>query len=391
MYSLDLLNNLENKEEEFVTQFRREKFDSFNSLPIPNWKRIRLDKFSLPKYKKYNKKYIKNNKDDLGNIVLKNISEGLKENIKLKEYLNIDDDFGVSEKFVTLGESLYNSGVIVYAPKNEQNEKPIYIEYDLDDINNFLIDHNIIVAERNSKVSVVIDYRTVNSQTKAFHNGVTKVFAKEGSEVNIIKLQRMNDISNNFDSNIAYVEGEGKVSWISVELGSLISSSSYVTNLNGEASHSDLSSIYLGDKSRKMDLGYTMVHRGARSISNIETRGALKDSSKKVFRGNLDFKKGSRRSKGVEQEFVILLDKTVKNDAIPALLCEEHDVEGEHAASAGQIDGDKLFYIMSRGLSEKEAKKLIVEASYRPIIDKIPIKELHEIITDEIHRRLVNE
>ena len=226
---------------------------------------------------------------------------------------------------------------------------------------------------------------------EGFHNGLTLVYAKEDAIVNIIKLQRMNDISRSFDSNIAFVEGRGKVNWISVEIGSSISGSNYSTFLEGEVSESNLSSIYLGDGTRKMDLEYSMIHQGPRSISNIESKGVLKDYSKKVFRGNLDFKRGARHSKGAEEEYVILLDPTVKSDSIPALLCEEDDVEGEHAASAGQIDENRLFYLMSRGLSEREAKKLIIEASFRPIIDRIPLEDLRELISLEVERRLIND
>jgi Fe-S cluster assembly scaffold protein SufB len=200
----------------------------------------------------------------------------------------------------------------------------------------------------------------------------------------------MNDVSPNFDTNIALVESNGKVNWISVELGAIVSGSNYSTFLEDEASESNLSSIYLGDGSRKLDLGYSVIHKGARSISNIETRGVLMDSARKVFRGNLDFKRGAKRASGIEEEYVILLDPTVKSDSIPALLCDEDDVQGEHAASAGQIDKNKLFYLMSRGLSERESKKLIIEATFRPIIDKIPLEELQDIINSEISRRLTD-
>lgn len=115
------------------------------------------------------------------------------------------------------------------------------------------------------------------------HNGLTVIYAKENATVNIIKIQRLGDSSQSFDSNIAYVEGNGKVNWISVELGSYISGSNYRTYLDGEASGSNLSSIYLGDGIRKMDLEYTMIHKGPRSISNIETKGVLKDNSKKKY------------------------------------------------------------------------------------------------------------
>ena len=74
-----------------------------------------------------------------------------------------------------------------------------------------------------------------------------------------------------------------------------------------------------------------MVHKGTRSNSNIDTKGVLMDNSKKVFRGNLIFKRGARLSKGIEGEYVLLLDPTVKSHSIPGLFSEEDNVSGEHA------------------------------------------------------------
>ena len=81
----------------------------------------------------------------------------------------------------------------------------------------------------------------------------------------------------------------------------------------------------------------------------------------------------------------------IRDSSIPALLCDEDDVEGEHAASAGQIDENRLFYLMSRGLDEREAKKLIIEASFRPVIEKIPLENLRKLISNEVDRRLIND
>ena len=87
---------------------------------------------------------------------------------------------------------------------------------------------------------------------------------------------------------------------------------------------------------------------------------------------------------------MLLLDKGVKSDAVPLLLCREDDVQGNHAASAGQVDETQLFYLMSRGFSYSEALKLLVEASFRPVLERIPNTRLREAIDAEIHRRLVN-
>jgi Fe-S cluster assembly scaffold protein SufB len=201
----------------------------------------------------------------------------------------------------------------------------------------------------------------------------------------------MNDNSHHFDSNAAYVGQCAEVNWVEVNIGGKESITNILNNLEETESKSNLSSIYFGDGDRVIDLNYLMNHAGRRTISNIETKGALKDRAKKVFRGTIDFKLGASRSKGSEEEYALLLDKEVKASSVPLLLCSEDNVEGQHAASAGQIDNEKLFYIMSRGFSEKEAKKLIVEASFAPIVDKVPCEDLRDVIRDEIQRRLVDE
>ena len=350
------------------------------------WKRINLDEFKFPEISKYNKEYLKYGK--------------LSEDVRLNKTKDINgilmiDELkggitGVGDEFTSFVLNNYNTGISLYIPKNETIEEPIKLKFNMDSENPTAIDQNIIVASPNSESTIVFDYSS-NDDENHFHNGMTKVYAQENSLVNIIKVQRMNDNSYNFDSNIAYIQNKAKVNWITIELGSSISGANYTSILEDEASEGDLASIYLGDGRRKMDLEYTMIHKGRRSVSNIESRGVLMDSATKVFRGNLDFKKGARHSKGVEEEFVVLFDPTVKSHSIPALLSEEDDVIGEHAASAGQINENQLFYLMSRGLDANEARKLIVTASFGPILDKIPMNDLRESIIDEISRRLSNE
>lgn len=350
------------------------------------WKRIKLDEFKFPKAVDYKKEYL--SYGQLPEEVKLNKTKEINDNLLIDELRN--GITGVGYEFTSFVLNNYNTGLSLYIPKNVKIEDPIKLEFNMDDENPTAIDQNIIVASPNSESTIIFDYSSKGNDYN-FHNGMTKVYAHENSVVNIIKIQRMNDKSHNFDSNIAYIKNGAKVNWISIELGCDISGSNYTSILENEASEGNLASIYLGDGTRKMDLEYTMIHKGRRSMSNIETRGVLMDSATKVFRGNLDFKKGAKHSKGVEEEFVVLMDPTVKSHSIPALLSEEDDVEGEHAASAGQINESQLFYLMSRGLDLNAAKKLIVTASFRPILDKIPMDGLRELIIMEINRRLSHE
>ena len=346
------------------------------------WKRIGLKDFDFPHLVNYRKDYMKVGELPRAGVELRKID-------KKDQGIDIEEIKGPNRELISLADQHHNSGMFLSLSPKVKIDEPIKLEYKMDSKDPMVIDKNIIVAEYGSKATIVMDYSSREGE-EVFHNGLTVVYAKEKSEINIIKLQRMNNLSRNFDMNIAWIEGQGKVNWISVELGSDISGTSFSSYLRGQASESNMSSIFLVDGERKMDLEYSMIHQGARSISNIESKGVLKDNAKKVFRGNLDFERGARRSKGVEEEYVILLDPTVKSDSIPALMCGEDDVIGEHAASAGQIDESKLFYLMSRGLSERDAKKLIVEASFAPIINHIPLEDLRTLISSEVERRLVN-
>ena len=131
-----------------------------------------------------------------------------------------------------------------------------------------------------------------------------------------------------------------------------------------------------------------MRHFGARSESKILSKGALSGNSKKTFRGNLIFETGSAQSVGREKEVVTLLDERVRTDSIPALMCSEDDVIGEHAASIGQLDADKIFYLMSRGFSFESAKKLVIKASFEEILATLSDDTLKASIEASLDRRL---
>ena len=122
----------------------------------------------------------------------------------------------------------------------------------------------------------------------------------------------------------------------------------------------------------------------------MQVRGTLIGKATKNFRGTLDFLEGTKGSVGRENEEVMLLDEGVRNRSVPIMLSHEDDVDGHHAVSVGRMDEAKLFYLMSRGLDMEEAKSLVVEASLRPVIDRIPDEKLRDEIDQYLKGRLAN-
>ena len=261
------------------------------------------------------------------------------------------------------------------------------IDFKFDDENAALIDNIEITANENTKSTVIIKYIS-NQENESYHNGIIKSKAEKNAELNIVLVNLMNTKSNNFLAIENEFEENAKINYTIVDFGGKHSITNYYSNLLGDNCDNQLNTIYLGKENQVFDLNYIGELRGKKSNIDIEVQGALKDTSKKHFKGTIDFKKGCKKATGNENEACMLLSDTAKSIALPMLLCSEEEVEGNHSSSAGKIGEKELFYIMSRGFELKEAMKLMVRARFNQILEKIEKKELREEILQEIDKRL---
>ena len=180
------------------------------------------------------------------------------------------------------------------------------------------------------------------------------------------------------------------VEFIFIDVGGADSFSELEIELEGNESTADVAAVYLGDNNRKIDINYIIRQRGKQTNAKMDVKGALSGNSEKVFRGTLDFIQGAKGSIGHENEEVIILSPNVRNRSVPLMLSHEDDVDGHHAVSVGRIDENKLFYLMSRGLDKVEAEKLIVEAAFNPVLERLDDEQLKNKIYETIQRRLSN-
>ena len=187
----------------------------------------------------------------------------------------------------------------------------------------------------------------------------------------------------------ARVARGGLFSCTLIEAGAAHTASELHVTLAGDEARADVWGLYFGDEARKIDLNYVIRQEGRRTDANMQVRGALLDHSVKTFRGTLDFIQGARGSVGKEDEEVMLFSPHVRNRSVPLMLSHEGDVDGHHAVSIGRMDEDKLFYLMSRGLDERAAQQLVVEASFEPVLARIESEELRAELGSYLERRLL--
>lgn len=300
---------------------------------------------------------------------------------------NTDLVYGLSEELTNQVKHGANQKIKLNINSNQNKKSESEIDFNFDNENTILIDNIEITANENSKSTVIIKY-TSNQENESYHNGIIKAKAEKNAELNIVLVNLMNTKSNNFLAIENDFGENAKINYTIVDFGGNHSITNYYSNLQGDNCDNQLNTIYLGKENQVFDLNYIGELRGKKSNIDIEVQGALKDTSKKHFKGTIDFKKGCKKATGNENEACMLLSDTAKSIALPMLLCSEEEVEGNHSSSAGKIGEKELFYIMSRGFEFKEAMKLMVRARFNQILEKIENDELREEILQEIDKRL---
>ena len=322
-----------------------------------------------------------NLKEFKGTTIVQNNS-----NIKLSSNIEkYDITYGLGDFFTNQVLEKANKNINIEIDGSD--EKNINIDNILSSDNLNLIDNVKILANENSKATIVIKYKS-DKNIEFFHNGIIKIIAKNNSNINIIIVNLLSETSNNFLSIDVELEESSKIKATIIDFGGKNSITNYYSNLIGDLSDNKLESIYLGKDNQLIDINYIAELRGKKSNIDINVQGALKDQAKKHFKGTIDFKKGCKKATGNENEECMLLSNKAKSIALPMLLCSEEDVEGNHSSSAGKVGEKELFYIMSRGFNFKEAMKLMVRAKFNKILENIKDENLKQEILDEINTKL---
>ncbi len=298
------------------------------------------------------------------------------------EVSNLPLTYGNGKILEELNYETANSKIRIQTSNKKED---IRIRYNFDDNNLNLINQIEIIA--NGDTNVIIEYKSQTSQ-KCLHNGIIRTIANENAKLNVTIVNLLNENSDNFEAIENRLEKNSKVNYTIIDIGGKTSVSNYYSNIIGENADNDLKSIYLGIGEQRKDINYIAELRGTKTNIDIDVQGALKDSAKKNFKGTIDFKKGSKKAKGNENEYCMLLSDKAKSIALPMLLCTEEDVEGNHSTASGKVDEKQLFYIMARGISYKEAVKLIVKSKFNKIIERTSDEELKNEILSEIDKRL---
>lgn len=271
-------------------------------------------------------------------------------------------------------------------PKGVIVEKPIFINYDFlkDDV---LMSNLVINYEENSSCDFVINLCSKDDNIHFSHLKEI-VTSNSNSKGNITIINFLNKSSYSFYALENDVLENATITHNIIDLGGKTRLYNAFSNLLGKYSCNNLNTLYIGKNDELLDFNYYLKNIGEDSNNQMKVEGVLTDNSHKNFRGTIDFIKGCCNSIGEENENCILLTDTCRSRSLPQLLCEEENVQGAHGVSSGKVSEDRLFYLMSRGYSKKDAERLIVLGNFNSILNNIPVDDVKNIILDKIEKEL---
>lgn len=271
--------------------------------------------------------------------------------------------------------------VNITIPKNIKLQNTIIFNYDFinDDV---LIDKINLIFLENSSANFIFIYKS-HDNSKCFHHAFFKTVFNNNSQGNIALINMLNEESFHFVSLENDVHKSCNANFNIVDLGGKVKLSNCYTNIL-ESSSNKLSHIYIGKNNDIIDINHYLKNTGKNSVNNMNVQGVISDKCIKNFRGTIDFISGCSDAIGEEIENCILLSDNARSRSLPQMLCEEENVIGTHGVSSGKVSEEKLFYLMSRGYSKRDAERLIVLANFSSIINNIENEDIRTLILNRI-------
>ena len=270
---------------------------------------------------------------------------------------------------------------------NGTAKAPIRLYEHLDADHPNALTHTALHAAENSCVTYV-QVLTAEEDAYGVSASLTQIAAEKGARVRLIQIQLLPRACRRYNAVAVRCEAGARVDVLRAEPGAGVLVSGARFALEGDESACRLDAVYYGDGDGILDFNDVAVHTGRDTHSEMHHAGVLADRCRKTLRGTIDFRRGAAHAVGHESEDVLLFSPEVRHRAAPLILCTEENVEGQHAASAGRLDENVLYYLASRGLDPQRAMRLMVDARFAPVVDKIPDEALRDLVRESLERRL---
>lgn len=291
-------------------------------------------------------------------------------------------------RLTALHAAFMNGGAFLYVPKNVEITQPVQAIFVHDNAEANVFNHVLVVAEDNSSVVYVENYISTVPQADSQFNIVTEAVAGNNARIQYGAVDTLAKGVTTYVNRRGIAARDARIEWALGMMNDGNTVSENVTNLVGDGSYGDAKTVVVGRGEQVQNFTTNIVHFGKRSEGYILKHGVVKDSATSIFNGIGKIEHGASKSNAEQESRVLMLSEKARGDANPILLIDEDDVTAGHAASVGRVDPLQLYYLMSRGISQAEAERLVIHGFLAPVVNELPIEGVKKQLVEVIERKV---
>jgi Fe-S cluster assembly protein SufD len=306
----------------------------------------------------------------------------------LRDHELLNTLVGADEKFAAHNAAIWEHGLLVVVPKGVVLDKPLYVRIANSREGGALFWRLLVVAEPESRFSVVEEYVSASRDLSGYSNAVSELFVGQGAKVEYVSLQSLSPETWHFASHRARVERDAELDWVAGGFGSKKGKTRIQNDLAGEGATSRVTGAYFADGDQHLDYDTFQEHIAPNTTSDFAFKGALRDKATAVWRGMIKVEKDAQKTNAYQENRNLILSEDAHADSIPGLEIEANDVRCTHGATISPVNRDELFYAMARGISKGEAERLIVRGFFTDVLNRIEMEPVREAVTEALEARI---
>ena len=290
-------------------------------------------------------------------------------------------------KFAALHGAVWSGGSFVYVPPGVSVEIPLQSYFRLNAPGAGQFEHTLIIVDEGAYLHFIEGCSAPKYNVANLHAGCVELYVGKNATLRYSTIENWSKNMYNLNTKRAKVEEGGKIEWVSGSFGSHVSYLYPMSILNGEGARAEFTGVTFAGKGQNLDTGAKIVHNAPNTSSYMNTRSISKDGGISTFRSSVVVNRRAKGSKSSVSCQSLMLDDISRSDTIPAMDIRTQDADIGHEAKIGRISDEAVFYLMSRGLSEEEARALIVSGFADNVSKELPLEyavEMNNLIRLEM-------
>lgn len=320
-------------------------------------------------------------------VIFLSMDDGLRQYPDLvKEYFGKVIPSG-DNKFSALNTATWSGGSFVYVPPGVHVKMPLQTYFRINSENAGQFERTLIIVDEGAKVHYVEGCTAPSFSSNSLHSAVVEIFVKKGGRCQYTTVQNWYKNIYNLVTKRAWVEEEGEMIWTDFNMGSKVTMKYPSFILAGKGARGETLSMALAGAGQHQDTGSKAIHLAPHTSSTIVSKSISKDGGRTSYRGMVNVGPKATQSKNTVICDALLLDSLSRTDTYPTDKIFNSLVEVQHEATVSKIGDDQLFYLMSRGITEENARKMIVNGFVDDLVRKLPLEfavEMNRLIDHEM-------